>query len=71
MWKMYREFARTGGFPLEYAEAFAGPDHIPMEQICKYERFGCHLSKLVMNHIAKKLGCREKLDARPYAQKSN
>lgn len=62
-----REFAAAGRFTDEYARDFAGPEHMSTAQICQYELFGCHLSKLMMGRIAKKLGCKEELDAQPYA----
>ena len=61
-----REFAKAGCFSPEYAKAFAGPERFSKAEIQKYKLLGCHLSKLMMGRIAKKLGCREKLDAQPY-----
>ena len=66
-----REFAKAGCFSEEYAKAFAGPERFSKEEIRKYELLGCHLSKLMMGRIARKLGCREKLDAQPYQVKCN
>jgi hypothetical protein len=61
-----QEFARSGCFSEEYAKAFAGPEHYSKAEIRKYTLIGCHLSKFMMGRIAKKMGCREKLDAQPY-----
>lgn len=61
-----REFAKAGCFAGEYAKAFAGPEHFSKAEIRRYELLGCHLSKWMMGRIARKMGCREKLDAQPY-----
>ncbi|MDO4548600.1 MAG: hypothetical protein Q4D04_10905 [Clostridia bacterium] len=63
-----REFAKSGGFTEEYAIDFAGSERMSRAEIVKYELLGCHLSKFMMGRVAKKFGCREKLDARPYQQ---
>lgn len=46
--------------------AFAGPEYMPEKQIRMCNLVGKHISRFFMGRIAKKLGCKEKLDARPY-----
>ena len=40
---------------------------LPEKQIRLYNLVGKHISRFFMGHIAKKLGCKTKLDAKPYA----
>lgn len=61
-----RIFAKAGRFEKSVADAFAAPEYMPEKQIKKYNRFGKHVSKFFLGRIAKSLGCKEKLDARPY-----
>ena len=64
--QMGRTFAQTGSFEKAAVDAFAGPEYMPEKQIRMYNRVGKHISRFFMGRIAKKLGCKEKLDARPY-----
>ena len=64
--QMGRTFAQTGCFEKSAVDAFAGPEYMPEKQIRMYNLFGRHISRFFMGRIAKKLGCKEKLDARPY-----
>ena len=64
--QMGRTFAQTGSFEKTAVAAFAGPEYMPEKQIRMYNRVGKHISRFFMGHIARKLGCKEKLDARPY-----
>lgn len=64
--EMGRNFAQTGCFEKSAVDAFAGPEYMPEKQIRMYNRIGKHISRFFMGRIAKKLGCKEKLDARPY-----
>ena len=64
--EMGRTFAQTGCFEKSAVDAFAGPEYMPEKQIRMYNRIGKHISRFFMGRIAKKLGCKEKLDARPY-----
>ena len=64
--EMGRTFAQTGCFEKTAAEAFAAPEYMPEKQIRMYNLVGKHISRFFMGRIAKNLGCREKLDARPY-----
>ena len=64
--QMGRIFAQIGCFEKAAVDAFAGPEYMPEKQIRMYNRVGKHISRFFMGHIARKLGCKEKLDARPY-----
>ena len=64
--QMGRTFAQIGCFEKSAVDAFAGPEYMPEKQIRMYNLFGWHISRFFMGRIAKKLGCKEKLDARPY-----
>ena len=64
--QMGRTFAQTGSFEKAAVDAFAGPEYMPEKQIRMYNRVGKHISRFFMGHIARKLGCKEKLDARHY-----
>ena len=66
--QMGRTFAQTGCFEKTAVDAFAGPEYMPEKQIRMYNLVGKHISRFFMGRIAKKLGCKEKLDARPYAR---
>ena len=66
--QMGRTFAQTGCYEKAAVDAFAGPEYMPEKQIRMYNRIGKRISHFFMGRIAKKLGCREKLDARPYGR---
>ena len=66
--QMGRTFAQTSCFEKTAVDAFAGPEYMPEKQIRMYNLFGRHISRFFMGRIAKKLGCKEKLDARPYGR---
>ena len=62
---MGRVFARSGRFEKLVVDAFAAPEYMSKKQRQMYNLFGKHISRFFMGHIAKKLGCKEKLDTRP------
>lgn len=64
--QMGRTFAQTSCFEKTAVDAFAGPEYMPEKQIRMYNLVGKYISRFFMGRIAKKLGCKEKLDARPY-----
>ena len=64
--QMGRIFAQIGCFEKTAVDAFAGPEYMPEKQIRMYNLVGKHISRFFMGRIAKRLGCKEKLDARPY-----
>ena len=66
--QMGRVFARSGQFEKSVVDAFAAPEYMSKKRIRAFNLFGKHLSRLFMPQIAKKLGCKEKLDARPLAE---
>ena len=63
--EMGRTFARSSQFEKSVANVFAAPEYMSKTQILAFHLFGKHLSRLFMPRIAKKLGCKGKLDARP------
>ena len=64
--QMGRIFAQIGCFEKSAVDVFAGLEYMPEKQIRMYNLVGKHISRFFMGRIAKKLGCKEKLDARPY-----
>ena len=66
--QMGRVFASSGRFEKSAVDAFAAPEYMPEKQVRMYRLLGRHVSRIFMGHIAKKLGCKEKLDARPLAE---
>ena len=64
--EMGRTFAETGRFEKAAVDAFAGPEYMSEQQIKQYNRLGKHISRFFMGCIAKKLGCKGKLDDTPY-----
>ena len=69
--EMGRTFAQTGCFEKTAVDAFAAPEYMPEKQIRMYNLVGKHISRFFMGRIAKKLGCKEKLDAMPYERGAN
>ena len=47
-------------------DRITGPEYMSEKQIQMYNLVGRYVSRFYIGHIAKKLGCREKLDARLY-----
>lgn len=64
--EMGRRYAETWSFPKEDADAFAGPEHLPESTLRRFNSLGKHMQKFFMNRIARKLGCKKKLNDRPY-----
>lgn len=60
-------FARYGYFDTEIISRFASPEYLSEKQIRQSEKLGKHIQKWFMDRIAKRLGCKEKLDSKPYA----
>ena len=61
-----RLFASRGCFDVEAFAQLASPEYLSEKQIRWFEGMGRHAQKWFMNRIARRLGCRGKLDARPY-----
>lgn len=66
--EMGRVFARSGQFEKSAVDAFAAPESMSKKQMRTYNLIGKYISRFFMGQIAKKLGCKEKLDARPLAE---
>ncbi|MGN0637028.1 MAG: hypothetical protein ACI4J0_01545 [Huintestinicola sp.] len=64
---MGRYFSEKGYFEKTVSDKFAAPEFMPEKEIRKFERFGHTIQRLFMGIIAKKLGCKGKLDAKPYS----
>ena len=65
--QMGRTFAQIGFFEKSAVDAFAGPEYMSGKEIRMYNLLGKHIFRFFTGRIAKKLGCRSKLDAKPYA----
>lgn len=63
---MGRYFAKTGHFEKDAVNGFAEPEYMPEKQIRMFNRFGRPVQRIFMGRISKKLGCSERLDAKPY-----
>lgn len=66
--EMGRYFAERKCFEKETVDAFAAPEYMPEKQIKMFNRFGRPIQRIFMGRWAKKLGCREPLDVRPYGK---
>ena len=66
--QMGRVFASSGRFEKSAVDAFAAPEFMSKKQMRTYNLFGKYISRFFMGQIARKLGCKEKLDARPFAE---
>lgn len=64
--EMGRYYAKTGYFDKPAVDKFAAPEYMPQGQVRMYNMVFKHISRFFMSSIAKKLGCKEKLDAQPY-----
>lgn len=68
MFGIGRAFAQYGYFDAEIISRFASPEYLSEKEIRRFEKFGKYMQKWFMNRIAKRLGCKEKLDAKPYIE---
>lgn len=59
-------FAQHGYFDTEIISKFASPEYLSEKQIRQSEKAAKYIQKWFMEWIAKRLGCKEKLDAKPY-----
>ena len=64
--EMGRTFAAAEYFEKSAVDTFAGPEYMSQKEILMYNLLGKHISRFFMGRIAKKLGCKAKLDAKPY-----
>lgn len=61
-----RLFAQYGYFDAEIISRFASPEYLSAKQIRQSEGFGKYLQKWAMDWVTKRLGCKDKLDAKSY-----
>lgn len=61
-----RSFAHYGYFDKNITSEFSSPEYLSEKQIRQFEKFGKYIQKWFMDRIAKRLGCKEKLNAKPY-----
>lgn len=66
--EMGRYYAKTGYFDKPSVDEFSAPEYMPPSQIRMYNMVFRHISRLFMGRMAKKLGCKGRLDDRPYAE---
>lgn len=66
--RMGRYFAEKGHFEKSVCNEFAAPEYMSEKDIKNFNRFG-QVQRVFMGFIAKKMGCKGKLDAKPYAYK--
>ncbi len=64
--EMGRYFAKTHYFEKEIVNKFAAPEYLPKKELKMFKIFGHMVQKIFMGKMAKKLGCQDKLDAKPY-----
>ena len=64
--EMGRYYAKNGYFDIQAVDAFAAPEYMPPNQIRMYNLVFKHISRFYMGRVAKKLGCQERLDIKPY-----
>lgn len=64
--EMGRYYAGTGYFDKQTVDQFAAPEYLPEKEIRMFNRVGRPVQRVFMGRMAKKLGCRERLDAQPY-----
>lgn len=61
-----RLFAGYGYFDIKIISQFVSPEYLSQNQIRRFEKLGKYIQKWFMDWIAKRLGCKEKLDTKPY-----
>ena len=66
--EMGRYYARTGYFDKPAVDRFAGPEYMPEKEIRMFRLVGRPVQHLFMGCMAKKMGCRGRLDAKPYGE---
>lgn len=60
-----RAFARYGYFDAEIISRFASPEHLSEKEIRQFQK-NRRINNWIFKVVAKRLGCKEKLDAKPY-----
>lgn len=61
-----RSFGQYGYFEQSIISRYSSPEYLSKKQIRQSEKLGKYVQKWFMNIIAKRLGCADKLDAKPY-----
>lgn len=64
--EMGRYYPGTGYFDKQTVDQFAAPEYLPEKEIRMFNRVGRPVQRVFMGRMAKKLGCRERPDAKPY-----
>lgn len=64
--EMGRYYARTGHFDKPAVDRFAAPEYMPEKEIRMFHLIGRPVQRIFMGRMAKRLGCRGRLDAAPY-----
>lgn len=64
--EMGQYYAKTGCFDRQTVDRFAAPEYMPEKQIRMFRLIGRPVQRAFMGRMAKKMGCRERLDARPF-----
>lgn len=64
--EMGRYFAKTQKFNQTDVNEFAEPEYMPANQVRLFNLIGRPVQRIFMGRMAKKLGCQERLDAKPY-----
>lgn len=59
-------FAKTHCFDKEEVSQFAGPEFFSKGILRAFQCIGRHIQRIFMSKMAKSLGCKQKLDVRPY-----
>lgn len=65
--EMGRCFAKSHEFDEQTVRDFSGPEYMAEKEIRMFNRFGRPVQRIFMGRMAKKMGCKERLDAKPYA----
>lgn len=66
---MGEKFLQEGDFFFPEAKAFTGVEYFDAKFIKSFNGFGSRFQRFFMDRVAKKLGCRAKLDAKVYEEK--
>lgn len=61
-----REFGRYGYFEQSIISKYSSPEFLSEKQIRQFKTWGKHVQRCFVNLAAKRLGCKDRLDARPY-----
>lgn len=64
---MGRYYAENGYFDEQAVRQFASPEYMPEKEIRLLNRIGRPIQRIFMGLLAKKMGCRERLDTMLYA----